>query len=217
MTMLDTPTLFADRRDAGHHLARALAHYRGQRAMVLGLPRGGLPVAAEVAAELELRLDVIVAHKLGAPGNPEYAIGAVAESDGLQLDMEAIYVLGIPRAYIKREQAEQEAEIERRVAKYRGGRSLPSFVGLAVILVDDGLATGLTMLAAVHAVRMAKATRVVAAAPLGSSAAVDMLRPAADEVICPLTPEPLMGVGQYYEDFEQVSDEEVKSILGAGG
>lgn len=205
--------LFRNRTDAGQRLAEALPAYRAQNAIVLGLPRGGIPVSVEVARGLDLPLDVIVSRKLGAPGNPEFAIGAVAETDGVQLDMETVFYLGIPREYIKREQERQEAEIGRRVAEYRNGKPLPSLEGKAVVLVDDGLATGLTMLAAVHAVRMAKAGRVIVAVPVGSVEAVGRLRRAADEVVCLHTPEPLFGVGMYYEDFSQVSDVEVRLTL----
>ena len=205
--------LFHDRVDAGRQLAEKLRQYQGQDAVVLGLPRGGVVVAAEVARALDLPLDVVITRKIGAPFNPEYAIGAVAEQDAVMLNDEEIALLGIPDEYVQRAIREQQAEIDRRIEEYRGGRSLKFLQNRIAILVDDGIATGYTMLAAVRAAKRAGARKVVVAVPVAPAAALPRFRSEADDIVVVDTPEPFLAVGRFYEEFEQVSDAEVERLL----
>ncbi|MCL4534588.1 MAG: phosphoribosyltransferase [Bacteroidetes bacterium] len=206
---------YRDRQQAGQALAAAMGEYAGSASIVLGLPRGGVIVAREVAAQLALPLDVLIVRKLGAPGNPEYAIGAVAEVGEPQYSREVMHQFAISNAYLQRELAEARAEIERRKALYRDGRDLPSLVGKRAILVDDGMATGYTMLAAAVAVRQAGASEVVVAVPVGSREAVEALGSRADRVISLLVPSPFYAVGLFYDEFSQVTDDEVRAALAA--
>lgn len=205
--------MFRDRVDAGRQLADRLASYRGEDAIVLALPRGGVVIGAEVARALGAPLDVIISRKIGAPDNPEYAIGAVSESGDAMIDEEAVQVYGIPRGYIDAEIARQMGEISRRVAYYRGGKPLTDLTRKAAILVDDGVATGYTMFAAVKAVRSLKPLKLVVAVPVSSPTAAAELRKQADEVVVLMAPEFFMAVGAFYANFEQVSDAEVKRYL----
>ncbi|MBI2938941.1 MAG: phosphoribosyltransferase [Chloroflexi bacterium] len=205
--------LFEDRVDAGRRLATRLRHLAGEEGVVFGLPRGGVVVAAEVAQALDWPLDVVIARKIGAPGNLEYAIGAVAEQGAVVLNDAEIHLLGIRPEYISQEIREQEREIERRVQRFRQGLPLPDLTGQTAVLVDDGIATGFTMRAAVQAVRNARARRVVVAAPVAPPDIVRRFQRIAEEVICLDTPEPFLAVGRFYAHFEQVTDEEVAEIL----
>ena len=204
---------FRDRREAGQRLVEALADYKGKDALVLGIPRGGVAVAAEVARQLEADLDVVVARKLGAPGQPELAIGAVTANGGLFLDHDAIEALGVSDDYLTAVIARESEVARQREERFRGARPPAAVEGRAVIVVDDGLATGATMRAAVHAVAKRRPARLIVAVPVGSQGACDALRKEADEVVCLLTPEPFWAVGLYYEDFAPVEDEEVQEIL----
>jgi putative phosphoribosyl transferase len=205
--------LFRDREDAGGHLAAALAKYRGQDALVLGIPRGGVPVAAEVARRLEAELDVVVARKLGAPLQPELAMGAVTANGGLFVDDEIVAEIGVDQDELNRVIARERAEAKARERRFRGERPPPRIARRTVIVVDDGLATGATMRAAVHAVRGDGPARLVAAVPVGSGYARDALAEEVDEVVCLHAPEPFWAVGLYYANFAPVEDAEVQRIL----
>ena len=214
-----------DRYDAGRRLASMLAAYaKRPDVVVLGLPRGGVPVAAEVARALDAPLDVFVVRKLGVPGHEELAMGAVASGGVRVLNAEVVEPLGIPAATIDAVAAAEGEILARRERLYRDGRPPPDVRGRTVILVDDGLATGSTMRAAVRALRHQGPARIVVAVPTGSPATCDGLRAEVDEIICAITPQPFHAVGLWYEDFSPTSDEEVRDLLrraaggaGAGG
>lgn len=211
--------IFYDRRDAGRQLAvRLMASYagQGQHVIVLGLPRGGVPVAYEVARALGAPLDVFVVRKLGVPGHEELAMGALASGDVRALNEEVLSYLGLDQKVIEQAVRAESAEVERRERLYRGGRPAPVLVGRTVIIVDDGLATGATMRAAVAALRPRRPARIVVAVPVGAVAAVAELERLADEVVCMATPEPFWAVGTWYHDFSQTSDAEVRQYLTAG-
>jgi putative phosphoribosyl transferase len=204
---------FLDRRDAGRRLAVALAALAGERPIVVALPRGGVPVAFEVARALRAPLDILAVRKLGAPGNPEFAVGALAE-DGTQVVNTAVTRrIGMTQEALDATVEREVAELRRRVARYRGGREPIDVRGRTVIVVDDGMATGLTDLAAVRALRARGAARIVVAVPVGPAESVALLGEVADEVICQMIPRELVGVGRWYEDFSPVSDEEVLALL----
>jgi putative phosphoribosyl transferase len=209
----DYPQLFRDRTDAGRFLAERLGMYRGKDVLVLGIPRGGVPVAVEVARRLGADLDVLVARKLGAPGQPELAIGAVTANGGEFVNEEMIGYLGVSETYLQRVKQEQMAEARRREALFRGTRPVERIQDRVVILVDDGLATGATMRAAVRSVQKHRPALLLVAVPVGSREACDALRGEADEVVCPSVPERFGAVGSFYENFEPTEDSEVESIL----
>jgi predicted phosphoribosyltransferase len=206
-------TLFRDRRHAGDALAERLDRYRGSNALVLGLPRGGVVVAAQVARWLDAELDVVVVRKLGSPVSSELAIGAVTANGGRFLNDDVIAALGVSEAYIEAVTAVRRAEARRREADLRGPRPAPSVAGRVVILVDDGLATGATMRAAVRSVRQHRPRRLVVAVPVGAPEACAALRSEADEVVCLHEPEDFGAVGRFYGDFSQTEDEEVRTLL----
>jgi putative phosphoribosyl transferase len=207
--------IFADRRDAGHRLAAALVHLRDQHPFVLAVPRGGVVVAREVADALHAPIDVIVPRKLRAPFNPELAIGAVAEGGAVYVEEEIAY--GASQSYLDAEVAAQRQEIARRVEAYRGGRPLPRLDGRTAVVVDDGIATGATLVAALRAARGLGPARLVAAVPVAPPEAVARLAREADEVVCLAAPEAFHAVGQFYDDFRQVEDEEVIALLAVRG
>ncbi len=204
--------MFADRSEAGERLARAVAERVHGRAVVLGVPRGGVVVAAPVAAALEAPLDVVVPRKLGAPGNAELAIGAVAPGVRV-VDERIVAALGIDDAYLEAETARAQAEVARRTAAYRGGRPPLDLAERTVVVVDDGVATGATALAALGWARGAGAARVVFAAPVGPPSTIDRLDDACDGCVVLVMPEDLRAVGEWYRSFGQVSDDEVLAIL----
>jgi predicted phosphoribosyltransferase len=208
------PVRFPDRSHAGRALAARLASY-AERAdvVVLALPRGGVPVAYEVARALGAALDVLVVRKLGVPGRPELALGAIAGGDVRVLNRELLRQLRIEGAAIDRVVDEERRELARRERAYRDDRPPLDVRGRTVILVDDGLATGATMYAAVAALERQHAARVVVAVPVASREARDSLATVADEVVCLATPEPFFGVGAWYDDFGQTTDEEVRRLL----
>jgi predicted phosphoribosyltransferase len=205
---------FADRREAGVFLASQLSAYAGRTdVVVLALPRGGVPVGYEVASALHAPLDVFVVRKLGLPGYAELAMGAIATGGVRILNPEVMaWHRPSPRELESITQAEQ-AELERRERLYRDTRPPLSVAGKVAILVDDGLATGSTMRAAVEALRRLRPSRVVVAAPVGAQDSCELLRQSADEVVCPLTPEPFSAVGLWYRDFSQTTDGEVRQLL----
>jgi len=205
---------FGDRREAGRRLASALEHLRDGSPVVLGLPRGGVLVAAEVARALGAQLDVLVVRKLGAPGRRELAMGAIAEGDGLVLNREVIDRLGIAEDQIAATLDAERAELERRVERYRGGRDPIPVEGRIVIVVDDGLATGASAAAAVRAARARGAARVILAVPVASPEGMHSLSQEADEVVAVEVPDELWAIGAWYRDFSQTSDEEVIDALG---
>jgi predicted phosphoribosyltransferase len=208
--------LFHDRRDAGRQLGERLAErYAEQNVLVLGIPRGGVPVADEIAKRLAAELDVVVARKLGAPGYPELAIGAITANGGRFLNNEVIRELNVSEAYLQAVTDEQRAEARQREDRFRGGRPPGEFPGRTVIIVDDGLATGATMRAAVRSVRAGGPAKVIVAVPIGSEQACTALRDEADDVVCLFMPEPFWAVGFYYEHFEPTEDAEVEQILSA--
>jgi putative phosphoribosyl transferase len=206
--------IFRDRTDAGQHLAARLGKYANRPdVLVLALPRGGVPVAYEVAKELGAPLDVFLVRKLGVPGHEELAMGAIASGGVLVLDEGVLRWLGISEEQIQRVLERELAELRRREAAYRDGRPLPDLKGKTVILVDDGLATGASMQAAARAVRRYDPARIVIAVPVASRATCDQFRDDVDEVVCAVTPEPFYAVGNWYADFSQTSDEEVRALL----
>ncbi len=205
--------LFRDREDAGRALAKRLEHLRGAHALVLGLPRGGVPVAAQVARALDADLDVVVSRKLGSPVSAELAIGAVTANGGRFLNEDVIRALNVSDVYLAAVTATQQAEARRREAQFRGSRPAPVIAGRTVVLVDDGLATGATMRAAVRSVRQQQPKRLVVAVPVGSPEACGALRAEADEVVCLYEPEYFGAVGYYYEDFTQTEDSDVQMLL----
>lgn len=205
---------FRDRRDAGIQLARKLAAYRKRPAtVVLGLPRGGVVTAFEIARALHLPLDVIISRKLGAPGNPEFAIGAIAEYGEPYLSPDGISLTEAKRRYIDAEVVRQRAEIDRRRTWFRSGKPLVLPEAATVILVDDGVATGATMIAAIGALRGLKVGRIVLAIPVAPPDTVEVLRPLVEELVVLATPLMFWAVGAFYDDFRQVSDEEVAELL----
>ena len=208
---------FRDRCEAGQLLAERLASLKGcQGVLVLGIPRGGVVVAAEIARSLGAPLDVFIARKLGAPHNPELAVGAVAGSGEVVLDERLITALGVPQSYLETEIARQRAEIERRMRVYRGDRTVPQFAGKTVVLSDDGVATGATMRAAIQALRRMDLRELIAALPVGAPDAVRELSDMVDRMVCLHVPTPFWAVGAFYVDFSQTSDEEVIQLLGNG-
>lgn len=209
---------FQDRRDAGRALARHLLGYANRSdVVVLGLPRGGVPVAAEVAAALAAPLDVWLVRKLGVPGQPEFAMGAIAEGGIEVLDTRLIERLGIPRHAVEQTAVRQRLELDRHDQLFRSGRQALDVTDRVVIVVDDGLATGATMEAAVMALRPRRPAAIIVAAPVGARDTVRRLAKTADRVVCPLTPEPFDAVGLWYERFDQTDDEEVRRLLARSG
>ncbi len=204
----------ADRVAAGRALARLLEGYRGRRdAIVLALPRGGVPVAWEIARELDLPLDLLLVRKLGMPGHEEYAMGAIASGGVRVLNEEALRGGRVDAQALERVTSRERAELARRDRLYRGERAVPELRDRQVLLVDDGLATGSTMHAAVQAVRQQAPARVVLVAPVASREALALLRPLVDELVCPLVPDWLSSIGEWYREFGQTSDGEVQALL----
>lgn len=205
---------YSNRRTAGHKLAARLKEFEGDsRVIVLALPRGGVPVAYEVAGDLRLPLDIFIVRKLGAPGQEELAMGAIASGGVRVLNEDVVRRLGVTQGQLQRVIAREEREVQRRENEYRDGAASHGVEGKTVILVDDGLATGATMSAAVMALRQARAGRILAAAPVGSSEACNRLAGKADGVICPVQPADFKAVGEWYDDFSQTPDEEVRELL----
>jgi putative phosphoribosyl transferase len=205
--------LFEDRVDAGRQLAERLAPYAEERPVVFALPRGGVPVGAEVSRSLGAPLEVIVSRKLGAPGQPEFGIGAVAPGGVRVLNERAVRALGIEEDYLEMISARELAEAERRLKLFRGDRPYPDLERRTAILVDDGLATGVTARAALLALRRMNPRRLVLAVPVCALQTAELLRPEADDLICLLAPDNLEAVGLWYRNFEQTSDEEVVRLL----
>ena len=204
---------FRDRSDAGRRLAEALQSYRAQRPVVFALPRGGVPVAAEVCAALDAPLDLIIARKIGVPIQPELAMGAVAEGGEPVRNEDVIALVGITDAEFAAVCERERREIGRRRRRYLGDRAPAAVAGHPAIVIDDGIATGATMRAALLAVRARKPQKVVLAVPVAPTSTLDALRADADEIVCLEDHEPFGAIGLFYRDFTQVSDEEVVSML----
>jgi predicted phosphoribosyltransferase len=208
--------MFKDRRDAGIQLVERLSHYKNKdNLLVLALPRGGVVPGFEIAKALNAPLDVLIVRKIGFPGQPEFAIGAVSETGAVSMNQSIVNRHNVSGDYIKEETARKKEEIARRVELYRGGRGIENLEGRTVILVDDGVATGATMKAGIAALKKEKIVKLVIALPVAPPSTAEELRHMVDEVICLETPEDFAAVGGYYLDFTQVTDEEVVALLKA--
>lgn len=205
--------IFRNRVEAGRKLAKALSTVKGEDLVVVGIPRGGVIVAAEVAKHFSAPLDVVFPRKIGAPGNPELAIGAVVARGEVYLNEGLVKSLSVSKDYIEEEVEKELLEIERRKRDYLGKRRELNYEGKTVILVDDGLATGYTALAALKALRKKKPKKLILAVPVSPPETLEFIKPYADEVIVLEVPYYFYAVGQFYRSFEQVSDEEVKEVL----
>lgn len=207
--------MFKDRRQAGRQLAAQLLRYTGEDTVVLALPRGGVPVGYEVARALHAALDITVVRKVGAPGQPEFGIGAVVDGDHPEevLDEESVRLLGVSQEYLDKEIGVELREIRRRQEVYRRGRAPMALKGRTVIVVDDGIATGGSMRVALRAARRAGPKRLVLAVPVAPPETIESLRAEVDDVVCLSTPEMFQAVGQFYEDFRQTTDDEVIRLL----
>jgi putative phosphoribosyl transferase len=206
--------MFTDRRDAGLQLAEKLKHYKDRKeVLVLALPRGGVVTAFEIARAVGVPLDVLIVRKIGFPGQAELAIGALSETGAVALNESIISYGRISKKYIEDAIAVQKEEIARRIRLYRGGKRLEKLEGKTIILVDDGVATGATMKAAIATLKDEKTERIVVTIPVSPPETADELRALADEFVCLCTPSDFMAVGNYYRDFSQITDEQVAEIL----
>lgn len=205
--------LFKDREEAGRILAKELSDLSSENPLVLAIPRGGVVTGCEVAKVLHARLDIVVPRKLGAPGEPELALGAVMHDGSLFLNQDVVSLTGATDAYIEVEKRRQMEESVRRLRVYRGTRPYPDVKGRVIIVVDDGIATGATLIAALRWARLNDAKMVVAAAPVAPAETLSRLRAESDLVVCPRTPSPFYAIGQFYEEFDPVEDGEVTALL----
>jgi putative phosphoribosyl transferase len=211
---MDGFTLFHDRKDAGQQLAKLLTAYENDpKGLLLALPRGGVPVAFEVAKQLHLPLDVFIVRKLGVPYQPELAMGAIANGDVTILNDDIIAALNISQDEINTVKSQEEKELRRREIQYRHDRTFPAINGKHIILIDDGIATGTTMQAAILALKKLSPAKIIVAVPVAARDNLSVLKRMADEVVCLYTPEPFYGVGMFYEIFSQTTDEEVCDLL----
>lgn len=206
--------MFRDRREAGRLLAERLAKYAGRNTLVLAIPRGGVIVAEEVAKKLGANLDLVIPRKIGSPSDPEFAIGAVAPDKSFVVDEKIVRELGVDKEYIERAVKMESAEISRRMMKYRGDTNFPNVEGRDVIVADDGIATGYTMKVVIEFLRKMKPGSLVVAVPVAPAETLEDIREQADDVICLDTPAGFYAIGAHYEEFSQVSDDEVIKIMG---
>jgi predicted phosphoribosyltransferase len=208
--------IFLDRTDAGRRLAQELQEYTGDpNLLVLALPRGGVPVAYEVARALGAPLDIFLVRKLGLPGQPELAMGAIATGGVRVLNEQVVHSVNIDERTIDAVTAIEQEELERRASAYRGERPAPDVRGRTIILIDDGLATGATMRVAIKALRPQGPEEIVVAVPLGAPETCAEFEAIVDDVVCVATPEPFLGIGAWYDDFPQMTDDEVRALLDA--
>jgi len=206
--------MFYDRYEAGQKLASALKNYKSKNdVIILAIPRGGVVVGFEVTKALGVPLDIVVARKIGAPGNAEFAIGAVSEKGDIILNEESISEYQISRDYIKKEAKNQRQEVKRRLAEYRGGKEPANLKDKIVIIVDDGIATGASIKAAISSVKADAPKKVILAVPVAPPDTIEELKKEVNKVVCLEAPETFFAVGQFYQIFDQTSDEEVKEIL----
>ena len=206
--------LFQDRREAGKALAKSLVSFKGRPGLiVLGIPRGGVVIGHEIAQELGAPLDVYITRKIGAPHNPELAIGAVASDGTLVIDHQLVRRLGATQDYVDAESDRQRREIERRLAEYRGEGPAPQLADKVVILADDGVATGATTLVTIQAIRSQQPAELILAVPVGPRDSIESLRQEVDQLVCLHAPEVFWAVGAFYNVFDQTTDDEVKALL----
>lgn len=206
--------MFLNRQEAGEKLALKLKKYQNNsQAIILALPRGGVVVGYELAKRLNLPLDIIITRKVGAPGNPEFALGAVTQEGQLILNKETLNYYNLDSDYLKKEAERQIQEIKRRLKKYRGARLLVNLKDKIVIIVDDGIATGASIKAAIYSIKNQKPKKIILAIPVGPKETIEELRKEVDKIVCLKEPEIFFAVGQFYQSFEQVPDEEVKKLL----
>lgn len=205
--------MFENRRDAGKQLADELKTRNYDDPVIIAVPRGGVPLGIEVATALNAPLDLVIPRKIGAPGNPEYAVGAVTEDGSIVTNESAVKSTGATEEYIRRAAEEQRQEVERRLQEYRGDRDPTDVTEKTVIIVDDGVATGTTLKAAIKSIRRRGPSHLVVAVPVGSASSIQEIRRLADDVICLDTPSHFGAVGQYYRSFPQTTDDEVKKLL----
>lgn len=208
---------FADRNDAGRRLAARLLAYKGTHPVVLALPRGGVPVGYEVATQLHAPLDIVLVRKIGAPLQPELALGAIVEGNPVQrfINRAIVTELGVPQSYIEEEISREAREIERRRSAYLRGRAPVAVAGHVAIIVDDGIATGATMRAALRAIRSRDPSQLVLAIPVAPASALEELRAEVDDIVCVLAPDDLGAIGFFYRDFHQLDDKDVIALLTA--
>lgn len=206
-------TCYENRRHAGEVLAELLLPYRGDTTLVLAVPRGGIPVAEPIVEALKCEFDLVMGRKIGAPGQPEFAIGAVAEGEEMLVNREWVQRFRLTAEELERRAERERAEIRRRLAAYRGDRSPAQVEGKLVIVVDDGVATGLTIRAVLRSLRRRGPQKLILAVPVAPPQTVAILSAEADEVVCPLQPEFFSAVGQFYHDFSQLTDREIQEQL----
>jgi len=204
---------FRDRVEAGRRLAGALVRYKGEDTVVLGIPRGGVVVAKEVADALEAPLDIVISRKIGAPGEPEFALGAVTQEGDVILDRQTADSVGASREYLESEIRQKKEEVKQRMERFRGDAPYPSLKGKVVIVVDDGIATGSSVEAAVTSIRKREPREVVIAVPVAPPDTVESLKAGGNTVVCLETPRMFFAIGEFYQRFDQVEDSEVKRIL----
>jgi putative phosphoribosyl transferase len=204
---------FQNRKEAGKLLAERLVTYQNEKPLILAIPRGGVPVAKEVADNLKADLDILVVKKIGAPGNPEVAIGAVSEDGRPWFNSRVVSLIGMKMTELKAAAEEKELEVKAQLKKLRGSRKAIPIEGRNVIVIDDGIATGATLLAAIHLLKAQNPKKIIVAAPVAPASTLEEIERVADQVICLECPFPFFSVGDWYHDFKQVPDEEVLSIL----